>query len=53
VPTVTAATNGASTAIGGMVLPVNKAQVLAPWLFLLLVLAAVITKLVFRLRKRP
>ena len=39
------------TAVGGTVYPVNKAQVLAPWLFLFSVLSLAIVRGVFRLRK--
>ena len=40
------------TAVGGTVYPVNKAQVLAPWLGLLLVLSLAMSRIVFGLRKR-
>lgn len=42
----------APTAVGGLVLPVNKASVLAPWLFLCLVLSLVIARIVIHIRKR-
>ena len=45
-------TSGAPTVIGGLVLPVNKATVLAPWLFLGLILSLVIARIILHFRKR-
>jgi len=45
-------TSGAPTVIGGLVLPVNKATVLAPWIFLGVVLSLAIVRTVFYLRKK-
>jgi hypothetical protein len=43
---------GAPTVIGGLVLPVNKATVLAPWLCLGAILSLVIVRIIFHFRKR-
>ena len=40
------------TAVGGTVYPVNKAQVLAPWICLFLVLSLAVGRVAFSLRKR-
>ncbi len=40
------------TAIGGTVYPINKAQVLAPWLGLFLVLSLAMGRIIFSLRKK-
>ena len=40
------------TAVGGTVYPVNKAQVLAPWIGLFLALSLAVGRIVFGLRKR-
>jgi len=46
-----ATTSGAPTVIGGLVLPINKATVLAPWLILFLILSLVITRIILNFRK--
>ncbi len=46
-----ATTSGAPTVIGGLVLPINKATVLAPWLILSLILSLVITRIILNFRK--
>lgn len=43
--------SGAPTAVGGVVYRVNKVNVLAPWLFLVLALSFAITRGAFQLRK--
>ncbi|MFC1970586.1 hypothetical protein ACFLV0_01420 [Chloroflexota bacterium] len=45
-------TSGAPTVIGGLVLPVNKATVLAPWLFLGLILSLVIARIALHMRRK-
>jgi MSHA biogenesis protein MshQ len=45
-------TSGAPTVIGGLVLPVNKATVLAPWLFLVLILSLITARVILHFRKR-
>jgi len=47
-----ATTSGTPTVIGGLVLPVNKATVLAPWLILFLILSLLITRIILHFRKR-
>ncbi len=47
----TTSSGGPPTAVGGVIYPINKASVLAPWLGLLSVLFLAITGVAFRLRK--
>ena len=45
-------TSGAPTVIGGLVLPINKATVLAPWVLLGAILSLVTVRLILHFRKK-